>query len=967
MPEVRVQPRSIYEHHLQIKKPNTTLKWSFSTKKNSICFGLYFKPDQFEHRASMDETSYASAPANQPNKSKKRNPSLPKLTQLLSHNTIDKQSSEDNSPLTSATINSSLCSDNEDESNGKAPVVVQSLSQTHGLTIRRKSSSAASVSNLLDNDFIELIPIEQVNSSKETIVGSFLAKSSGSYILLFDNTFSRTTPKSLFFMVTTDEPLDEDSSDDVDISGWLLKKRRKRMQGWAKRWFELSSAGVLSYSVRKGDIKRGSLQVGLATIVISPKQRTLHIDSGTTTFHIKATSTDLFEQWLSFIRARKSVSLAANNNLNPIIWDDEAVDFQSFSNFVPELAPNVCDSQLHDMHHQKISKSLIEIDAHIKHLKQLLFEDLGNLSPSDTPVHSNSIVSFKDHEKTNVSSSTSTQSAGKFIRIPFVRKTTTTQLDENQTLPYTTTYQSSTIKAINASIELIEECRDTLSDAYHELYSQKQEQDDTVAIDSLKVSSKTKAGPLSHRSVKSFYSYSMLSDQYFDAEDFFMSSDDIESVCGSVDINSDDEEDEDCCKNSVSSTHVTQKHSFDLDIDKEALTIVRREGLPHPVAVKSISFLGVLRKNIGKDLSTISMPITFNEPINLLQHLCEELEYSDLIEKAALQASSINRLMYIVLFAISGYASSQYRIGRKPFNPILFETYECIRPDKGFRFISEKVSHHPNILACHADSRIFEYSQSCSGKTKFWGKSMELISEGQCRIKLKEYGDIFTYSKPSSWLRNLVAGTKYIEHIGEMKVVNHTRGDYAIVTFKEAITPGTGFFSNLASDNSQYRNHVAIKLYNENGILLKELQGKWNESISEVVGPDQYSTLWRCKPPSIPNYHDYYGFTSFLMELNEITQLEENKIPITDTRNRPDQRLFEEGKVSEAESEKERIEQLQRERRKQTELSGESCQPLWFELKKDDLSSNGEFWQYKGGYWEARSKRQWPDEILQLW
>lgn len=30
---------------------------------------------------------------------------------------------------------------------------------------------------------------------------------------------------------------------------------------------------------------------------------------------------------------------------------------------------------------------------------------------------------------------------------------------------------------------------------------------------------------------------------------------------------------------------------------------------------------------------------------------------------------------------------------------MMTETYECIRPDKGFRFISEKVSHNPLIIA----------------------------------------------------------------------------------------------------------------------------------------------------------------------------------------------------------------------------------------------------------------------------
>jgi hypothetical protein len=45
----------------------------------------------------------------------------------------------------------------------------------------------------------------------------------------------------------------------------------------------------------------------------------------------------------------------------------------------------------------------------------------------------------------------------------------------------------------------------------------------------------------------------------------------------------------------------------------------------------------------------------------------------------------------IAAFAVSGYASAYYRT-HKPFNPLHGETFECVREDKGFRFISEQVS-----------------------------------------------------------------------------------------------------------------------------------------------------------------------------------------------------------------------------------------------------------------------------------
>ncbi|RCI06313.1 hypothetical protein CU098_013297 [Rhizopus stolonifer] len=801
MPEVRVQPRSVYEHHISIQKSNTTLSWSFSTKKNSICFGLYYRPSQ-KNGTTLDET--------RPQKAiKRRNLSL-KLTPLKSHNksedTLDEEPKRYNN--------------------------------------RRKSSSAISITHLLDNDFIELIPIDQVNSSKETIVGSFLAQHPGNYVLIFDNMFSRNTSKLLSFAVTSDEPIDEGLDIDSDMSGWLLKKRRKRMQGWAKRWFELSSTGVLSYSLRKNDLKRGSLQIALATIAISANQRILHLDSGTTVFHLKALSEASFEQWLKCIRARRS-----SQHSDVLVWNEDTHLQTATSGFKGEQQED-----------EIISKALLDLGAEIQHLKQLVLTELPSLLSHDSIQHKENESRF-----------------------------------------------------------------------------------------------------LSHRSAGSFYSYSVLSDTYYDAEDYFISTDDNDSIHGSVAIDSEDEDD------AEEDDKQEKKETHDALFQANTLCVTRRTRLPHPVAVKSISFLGILRKNIGKDLSTITMPITLNEPINLLQRLCEELEYTELLDKASTLPDSMDRLMYVTMFAISGYASSQYRIGRKPFNPLLCETYECIRPDRGFRFISEKVSHSPNIMACHAESSTFEYRQHYQGKTKFWGKSMELISEGQSYIQLKGHEDHYTYSKPSSWLRNLVAGTKYLEHVGEMKVCNHATGETAMVTFKEATVPGSGFFSNLASNHTEYRNHVVAKLYDSDGHLSKEIKGRHSEFLSEVVGPDQYTVLWRCKPPCIPDYYTYYGFTSFVMELNEITPIEINKLPMTDTRYRPDQRLLEDGKVTEAEDRKLLLEERQRERRRKYEAEGKLCQPLWFELKADALSPIGESWQYKGGYWEARESGQWPKDMLQLW
>lgn len=81
--------------------------------------------------------------------------------------------------------------------------------------------------------------------------------------------------------------------------------------------------------------------------------------------------------------------------------------------------------------------------------------------------------------------------------------------------------------------------------------------------------------------------------------------------------------------------------------------------------------------------------------------LCEELEYSDLLDKAAALDDPTERMIYIAAFAMSAYSSAYYRAGHKPFNPLLGETYECIREDRGFKFISEQVNIFLLMLRCY--------------------------------------------------------------------------------------------------------------------------------------------------------------------------------------------------------------------------------------------------------------------------
>lgn len=71
---------------------------------------------------------------------------------------------------------------------------------------------------------------------------------------------------------------------------------------------------------------------------------------------------------------------------------------------------------------------------------------------------------------------------------------------------------------------------------------------------------------------------------------------------------------------SSSSTVSLGPHSVDEPQTPIGKTIVvRRKQLPAPTSGEQVSLFTMLKRNIGKDLSTVAFPVSFNEPLSLLQ------------------------------------------------------------------------------------------------------------------------------------------------------------------------------------------------------------------------------------------------------------------------------------------------------------------------------------------------------------
>ncbi|KZV33047.1 oxysterol-binding protein-related protein 1C-like [Dorcoceras hygrometricum] len=387
--------------------------------------------------------------------------------------------------------------------------------------------------------------------------------------------------------------------------------------------------------------------------------------------------------------------------------------------------------------------------------------------------------------------------------------------------------------------------------------------------------------------------------------------------------------------------------------------VKRRKKLPDPVEKeKGVSLWSMIKDNIGKDLTKVCLPVYFNEPLSSLQKCFEDLEYSFLIDQAyewGKRGNDLMRILNLAAFAVSGYASTEGR-NCKPFNPLLGETYEADYPDKGLRFFSEKVSHHPMIVACHCEGTGWRFYGDSNLKSKFWGRSIQLDPVGILTIEFDD-GEAFQWSKVTTSIYNLILGKLYCDHYGTMHIQGN-RNYSCKLKFKE---------QSIIDRNPHQVNGI---VQDKSGKTAATLFGKWDESMYYVYGDrssrgrglesmSEAHLLWkRSKPSQFPTR---YNLTRFAITMNEIMPGMKEKLPPTDSRLRPDQRCLEHGEYDMANAEKLRLEQRQRQARKMQE-SG--WKPQWF--AKDRGTGT---YRYLGGYWEARETGNWescPDVFGQI-
>jgi hypothetical protein len=313
-------------------------------------------------------------------------------------------------------------------------------------------------------------------------------------------------------------------------------------------------------------------------------------------------------------------------------------------------------------------------------------------------------------------------------------------------------------------------------------------------------------------------------------------------------------------------------------------------------------------------------------------------------------------MAYLIAFVTSGYSCAVRQ--KKPFNPLLGETYEYVPSDKAWKFFAEQVSHHPPIGVAVASSEGFILQLEMALKTKFRGNSSDVFVGGANSFSIPKFGDEFTWNHLDTCAHNVIVGWMWVDHFGTLEFKNKTTGDRAVINFTKSGWLGAGRFE-LAGDVMDKDGNVKLKI-----------RGKWNEYVSatkvDKEGKESAPIIIWKKPIKVPD--NKWGWPRFTESMNFMSDAYKSVLPPTDSRLRGDRYYLEKNDLETAASEKTRLEEKQRAEKKTRDAAGEHWEPKYY--KKVDDPEHGHRYVYVGKYWEEREERikasGYKDEGIQV-
>lgn len=290
-------------------------------------------------------------------------------------------------------------------------------------------------------------------------------------------------------------------------------------------------------------------------------------------------------------------------------------------------------------------------------------------------------------------------------------------------------------------------------------------------------------------------------------------------------------------ENSRKTSDSDQSELQDLSPDREGTTYIEQiyeefgetgeRSQTEIVSEENKGLMWTLLKQLrpGMDLSRVVLPTFILEPRSFLNKLSDYYYHADLLSQAAFENDAYCRMKQVLRWYLSGFYKKPKGL-KKPYNPILGETFRCcwFHPQTHSHtfYIAEQVSHHPPVSAFHISNRKdgFCISGSILAKSKFYGNSLSAILDGKARLTFLSTGEDYIITMPYAHCKGILYGTMTMELGGKVTIECEKSSYVAELDFK--LKP---FFG-----GSTAINQIAGKITSGEEVLAN-LHGHWDGEV----------------------------------------------------------------------------------------------------------------------------------------
>ncbi|KAM8814042.1 oxysterol-binding protein-related protein 5 isoform 2-T3 [Rhynchonycteris naso] len=267
-------------------------------------------------------------------------------------------------------------------------------------------------------------------------------------------------------------------------------------------------------------------------------------------------------------------------------------------------------------------------------------------------------------------------------------------------------------------------------------------------------------------------------------------------------------------------TYVEQVHEEELGELGEASQV-------QTVSEENRSLMWLLLKQLrpGMDLSRVVLPTFVLEPRSFLSKLSDYYCHADLLSRAALEEDAYSRMKLVLRWYLSGFYKKPKGI-KKPYNPVLGETFRCSwshpQTNSLTFYIAEQVSHHPPVSAFHVSNRKdgFCINGSITAKSRFYGNSLSALLDGKATLTFLNRAENYTLTMPYAHCKGILYGTMTMELGGRVTIECEKNNLQAELEFK--LKPFFGGSTTI--------NQISGKITSGEEVLA-HLSGHWDREV----------------------------------------------------------------------------------------------------------------------------------------